>query len=148
MHRPGGLGLALETRQPPRGRVEDRDEPRFEQQRVPLEPQEHLPDDAEGEVEGPEQQEHRRLGDPRDQQQRQRGPTPGHQPQRAVAGAQPAESGEEPVGSAAVGRARLVEEVPGGEDPVLAHEPRDLDGERHERDKVNEPQQTQEQPPG
>src|ERR1044071_2033816 len=80
MHRPGQLGLPLETRQPPRGRIEDRDQPRFEQQRVPLEPQEHLPDDAEGEIEGPEQQEHLSLGDPRDQQQRQGGPAPAAPP--------------------------------------------------------------------
>ena len=144
--RPRRHPLLLEARQPLRGRVQQREQARLEQQPIPLKPQEGLTHDTERQVERPEEREHRRLRHPGDQQQGKCRAAPAEDPESPIPRTQPAQGREQPVSVAPVQRARPLEEPGGGEDPVLAHQARALQGKRAEGDQVNEPQEAQKQP--
>ena len=143
-----GRPVPDQARREPGRRVQHRQQPGLEQQPVPLEPEECLARDAERQIADPEEQQDGNGRDAGDEQKRQRGATPGEQPQHAVARADPAEGGKQAVGRAAVLRMDPLEERSCGQDPMFAKEARDLHRQRHKGDQVDGAEQTEEEPAG
>src|SRR5207245_4848393 len=91
------------------------EQPRLEEQAVPLKPEERLSHHAEREITRPQQRKRRRLRHARHHQQRERTAPPAEQPESSIPRPQPADRGKQSVRGPTVQRAGTLEEGGGGE---------------------------------
>src|SRR5437667_12816946 len=77
----GGRPLPLAARQPPRRRVQKGEQPRLQEQAVPLKPEERLSHHAEREITPPQQRQRRRPPHPPPHHPQQRRAPPTAQPE-------------------------------------------------------------------
>jgi hypothetical protein len=131
-----------------RGSPQDCEEPRLEQQRVPLERQELLPDHGERQIKQPEEREHEARRHTEHEEHAEGGAAPRGEPERRVAGAEPEDGGEELIRRSAVRPVRPLEERAGGQDSAIADEADHLHRKRREGDDVDDPDEPKEEPAG
>ena len=139
----------LPAAQAPGGRrPQHRQQPRLQQQRVPLKGEEVLSRHGEREVQRPEQEEHRHRGHAEHEKDGQHGAAPGHGAERSIARAKPEDRRQLAPRSGAVARADPVEEPAGRHDAPLTDETDDLSGQRDERQKPHDAKEPEKEAPG
>ena len=130
------------------GRQEDGEEAGFEQQPVPLEPEEVLADDVEREVERPAGDERSGRRHAGRHQRRGEHARAAQRVERAVAGAEPGHRRQVPEADRPVVLRHGREGIARRQDAALPDQAQDLRPQRDERDQIDRPQRAHEDPRG
>ena len=145
---PGGGRIAPRARPEPPRREEDGEKPRFEQKPVPLKPEEFAAHGGEREIGGPESDQTRPGGQAQKERRRERDPCPAERREKPVRRREPAQGRGDPVAAQAERRrgADHLERLIRGQDSPASDQAVHLDPERHERDPIDDREQTEVHP--